>query len=130
MGTSCFWKQFFMSLKPEVVSNKCFIDYFSISYSTVICGYAWWRTTLLFATVPNSRINSWESLFILTCGENKQINHTETTNESYGNTCILIFFLLFPNESQHHSLYTFYTYLSGCPLQHLANMSILAFSSG
>jgi hypothetical protein len=76
----------------------------------------------MFATVPNSRIYSWETWFIFNLRENKEISHA---------TDILHLGISFSNESRtSRSFIYIYTYLSSYSLQHLANMSILASSSG
>ncbi len=88
--------------------------------------------------VPNSRITSWESWFISNLQRNKQLvtkmNHTNCREvikhehwivQITHNIQVFSFILL-------TTLYpcTLYTYLSGYPLKHLANMFILASSSG
>ncbi len=72
-------------------------------------------TVVLFATVPNSRRNSW---FILTCGKNKQISHAIDI--------LFLRFLFFHESKASWSPIYIYSYLSGYSLQYLANMSILA----
>ncbi len=76
---------------------------------------------LLFATVPDSRINSQETGFIF--------NLQRAINKLVAQASIL--YLRFSVNHKHNS-FSFiyiYTYLSGYSLQHLANMSILASSS-
>ncbi len=90
--------------------------------------------------LPNSRINSWESWFIFNLQKNKQISHTDNLRHLVNESIIQVIFSILDLSFTFskwiiasyslYTFYTFYTYFSGYPLQHLANMSILASSWG
>ncbi len=94
-------------------------------------------TNQLLATVPNSRLNPWESWFIFNLQKSKQISLTDNIQHlckrisREGDIQHSWFFLYFLQMNHSIIITTYILYiLEQLSLEHLASMSILALSSG
>ncbi len=87
------------------------------NFSIIFWLLFYYCSVFLFATVPISRINSWESWFIFNLRKNKQVSRAPSTYTSHS-------FNLQSWGNIMNLLYHIHTYLSSYLLQHLANGSI------